>query len=75
MNKCSVCNKETENNVCEDCMVVVKAIYCKYSAKQIMALFSSILGSKIVQEISEAMLDSIKDQYISDLLKQEGRIN
>lgn len=77
MKKCQICNKtdmKTEH-YCELCASIISASYTNYSSAQLMALYSHIIGLVIVKEIQEATMAGLKDQYDSETLKKEGRLN
>jgi hypothetical protein len=54
---------------------MVAAMYSKYTTKQIMAMYSHVLGLKVVQEITDITYDTLKSQYEAEKLKEGGRLN
>lgn len=75
--KCTICgNKELKTeNFCEMCSMMIGALNTKYTVKQIMLMYSHVLGAKIVQEIAENTFSTLKDQYIAERLKEKGGLN
>jgi hypothetical protein len=43
--------------------------------KQLMALYSHIVGAKIIQDITNATYSALKNQYEAKKAKNEGRLN
>ena len=77
MKKCEICGKtdmKTEN-YCELCAYLSAAGLYHYTTKQLMALYSNILGAKIIQEITDSTYSALKDQYDAEKTKKEGQLN
>jgi hypothetical protein len=75
--KCTICGRTDmkTDNFCKLCHTMVAAMYSKYTTKQIMAMYSHVLGLKVVQEITDITYDTLKSQYEAEKLKEGGRLN
>jgi hypothetical protein len=75
--KCIICGRTDmkTDNFCDLCQMVMSTLYSKYTTKQIMAMYSHVLGLKIVQEITDITYDTLKSQYEAEKLKKGGRLN
>jgi hypothetical protein len=54
---------------------MVAAMYSKYTTKQIMSMYSHVLGLKVIQEITDITYDTLKSQYEAEKLKEGGKLN
>ena len=75
--KCTICGRTDmkTDNFCKLCHAMVAALYSKYTIKQIMAMYSHVLGLKVVQEITDITYNTLKSQYEAEKLKEGGRLN
>jgi len=64
MNNCIICGKPKKTeSFCGLCSSIIGACYKSYSIPQLMALYSHILGVKVVQEITDSTYDALKEDY------------
>lgn len=75
--KCVICSKTDmkSENFCELCSILIAALYSQYTTKQLMTMYSHVLGLKVVQEITDITYNTLKDQYEAEKLKEEGKLN
>lgn len=64
MNNCIICGKKLKTeSFCELCEAIISTCYYEYTLKQQMALFSHVLGAKVIQEITDSTFDALKADY------------
>ena len=75
--KCTICGKSgtKKDNFCELCGTIMSALYAQYTTSQLMAMYSHVLGIKLVQNITDITYDTLKSQYESEKLKEKGKLN
>ena len=75
--KCTICGKTDmkRENFCNLCSTLIAALYSQYSTSQLMAMYSHVLGIKVVQEITDITYNTLKDQYEAEKLKEKGKLN
>ena len=68
--ECYICGKETQSdNLCEGCLVVLKALYSGYTTAQLMRMFSHVLGVKVVEDITDRVKQDFETAYWSEYTK------
>ena len=62
---CNICEKEADKtqNLCQDCHALINVLYYKFTPIQIMNLFSHVLGTKIIQEMTNTMIEQMKSSH------------
>jgi len=77
MKKCIICGRTDmkTDSFCTLCSYIIGASHLKYDMKQLMALYSHIVGAKIIQDITNATYSALKNQYEAKKAKNEGRLN
>ena len=75
--KCTICGKTDmkRENFCNLCSTLIAALYSQYSTSQLMAMYSHVLGIKVVQEITDITYNTLKDQYEAEKVKEKGKLN
>lgn len=75
--KCTICGRTDvkTDNFCNLCQTITAALYSKYTTTQLMAMYSHILGLKVIQEITDITYNTLKSQYEAEKLKEGGRLN
>ena len=67
---CYICGKEVQSdNLCEACLIVLKALYSGYTTEQLMRMFSHVLGVKIVEDITDRVKQDFETAYWSEYTK------
>ena len=70
---CNMCGKKANKteNLCKDCHSIINVLYYRFTPVQLMSLFSHVLGTKIIQEMTQVMLDSLKSTYNTEEYKDK----
>lgn len=72
MNKCIICGKPKKtDSFCETCANIIAVCYTGYKPKQLMALYSHILGVKVIQEITDSTYNALKTNYETQRIKKD----
>lgn len=65
---CIICKKEETKteNLCDGCYSIINVLYYKFTPIQMMTLFSHVLGTKIIQEMTSTMINKLTESYKYD---------
>jgi hypothetical protein len=75
--KCTICGRTDmkTDNFCNLCQTITATLYSEYTTTQLMAMYSHVLGLKVIQEITDITYNTLKSQYEAEKLKEEGLLN
>ena len=61
---CSICKEPLHTkSYCETCYLMLKLLGDRYSAPQLMTLYSHSIGAKITQTLAGTMANELKEHY------------
>ena len=72
VDKCIICGgKLSTETMCENCGMVLKALNENYNLYQCMALFRTVLGAKIVEDVALRTATELQEQYFGSIDKDK----